>query len=170
MKRVAILFTAGVLAAACSDTPVSPETGRTLQPNFAATTSTTSVQIPINFILPAGFAGCTEEPIQFTGTLHIVMHFTTSASGRSLSHLSFNDLNFAGVGLETGAKYRRTGATTQTEQVDGPLPIVVTITDAFNFIGQGSAPNLLIHTTFHVTVNANGEVTAEIDDFRLDCK
>jgi hypothetical protein len=43
------------------------------------------------------------------------------------------------------------GATTQTE------------TDVFNVIGQGSAPNFTVRGVTHMTVNANGDVTASID-------
>ena len=30
--------------------------------------------------------------------------------------------------------------------------------------------NFLVHENTHVTVNANGEVTASVDNFSVDCK
>jgi len=30
--------------------------------------------------------------------------------------------------------------------------------------------NFLVHETFHVTINANGSVTAFLDNFSIDCR
>jgi hypothetical protein len=123
----------------------------------------------VSFIAPAEDE-CLLEDIQFTGTAHVVLHFTESASGNILDRFMANDQNFAGVGLTTGTRYRRVGATQQTVQVNTPLPLVVSFTDTFHFIGQGRAPNLLIKQTFHFTINAPGVVTAEVDNGRVECK
>ena len=40
----------------------------------------------------------------------------------------------------------------------------------FRIIGQGPGNNFLVHETFHVTINANGVVTATVDNFSVECK
>jgi len=40
----------------------------------------------------------------------------------------------------------------------------------FRIIGQGPGNNFLVHETFHFTINANGNVTAFVDHFSVDCK
>jgi hypothetical protein len=40
----------------------------------------------------------------------------------------------------------------------------------FRIIGQGPGNNYLVHEVFHVTINANGEVTAYVDNFSIECK
>src|SRR6266704_1863397 len=36
--------------------------------------------------------------------------------------------------------------------------------------GQASGNNFLIHENFHITINANGRVTAFVDNFSVDCR
>ena len=40
----------------------------------------------------------------------------------------------------------------------------------FRIIGQDPDNNYLVHETFHVTVNANGELTAFVDNFSIEWK
>jgi hypothetical protein len=40
----------------------------------------------------------------------------------------------------------------------------------FRIIGQGTGNNFLVHETFHITVNADGTMTASVDNFSVDCK
>jgi hypothetical protein len=37
-------------------------------------------------------------------------------------------------------------------------------------IGQGPGNNYSVHENFHITFNANGDVTAVQDNFNVDCK
>jgi hypothetical protein len=45
-----------------------------------------------------------------------------------------------------------------------------TFVNNFRIIGQGPGNNFLLHETFHLTVNANGELTTIHDNFSVDCK
>ncbi len=76
-----------------------------------------------------------------------------------------------GIGLTTGDKYQGTGVTQDHFNVgaDG-LPVTFTFVNNFRIIGQGPGNNYLVHQTFHVTINAHGEVTAEVDNIRVECK
>ena len=52
----------------------------------------------------------------------------------------------------------------------GDSPIVASFGNALNLIGQGTAPNLTIHETFHLTINASGVTTVERETQRIECK
>jgi len=40
----------------------------------------------------------------------------------------------------------------------------------FNFVGQGSTPNLNAHGNFHFTITPDGKVTATPDNIKVTCK
>jgi hypothetical protein len=98
-----------------------------------------------------------------SGVFKIVTHETLTPSGAY--HLGV-EANAQGVKAvaPTGAAYQAPGgfwiemnmtpgATTQTE------------VDVLNVIGQGSAPNFTIRGVVHMTVDANGNVTALVNRF-----
>lgn len=101
---------------------------------------------------------------------------------RFLTHLTINDNHFtlktliheagtSGVGLTTGDKYHATGATNET--ITGSFnngQFSDTFTESILVIGQGPSNNLRIFANFHVTINANGEVTVVIDSVFFECK
>jgi hypothetical protein len=74
----------------------------------------------------------------------------------------------SGTGQTTGDRYRGTGVTQQQFNTVGAS--TQTLLNNFRIIGEGPRNNLLVHHTFHVTVNANGEVTATVDNFNLECQ
>ncbi|HMH83261.1 MAG TPA: hypothetical protein VK531_10350 [Gemmatimonadales bacterium] len=51
-----------------------------------------------------------------------------------------------------------------------PLPIEFTFVNNFYMIGQGPGDNFKVHETFHFPINANGVVTAVVDNFRVTCQ
>src|SRR5215467_3765370 len=50
------------------------------------------------------------------------------------------------------------------------FPFNTTLVNNFRIIGQGTGNNFLVHETFHITVNADGTMTAFVDNFSVDCK
>jgi len=40
----------------------------------------------------------------------------------------------------------------------------------FYMIGQGPGNNFKVHETYHYTIDANGELTAFVDNFSVTCK
>ena len=131
----------------------------------SATTTRTNQSIPFDQV----FSGCT-EPIAFTGSLHVLITETTSASGNMHVMIHFQPQGVSGTGLITGAKYQATGVTQQSVHVNGPLPYIESFINNFHLIGQGPDNNLLVHENFHVTVNANGQVTVVHDNFHFACR
>ena len=76
-----------------------------------------------------------------------------------------------GVGAVSGLKYRGTGGTFEGEgEAAGGFPAVYSFVNNFRIIGQGPGNNLLMHMTVHQTMNANGELTADVDLSNSDCK
>ena len=123
--------------------------------------------IPLDEIV---FSTCAGEDIHFSGVVHMQTHTIVDASGGFHAQFVFNDHNVRGVGLSSGAKYRRVGASVDSFNTSGPPPLEETFTESFHFIGQGASSNTLLITTFHITINANGETTAFVDNSELECR
>ena len=45
-----------------------------------------------------------------------------------------------------------------------------TFVNNFHLISQGPAGNLLVHIVSHQTVNANGQVTSDIEKISIECR
>ena len=129
------------------------------------TTSKTNETFPFDAIM----YGCT-EPIQFSGSIHIVTTQTTTASGNMHFMTHAQPQALSGVGLLSGARYQGTGATINSAHIGMSGSYNSSFVNNFRLIGQGPDNNLLIHENFHVTFNANGELTAIHDNFSFDCK
>jgi hypothetical protein len=71
----------------------------------------------------------------------------------------------SGFGQTTGAKYQATGVTQERFSIN-PFTFV----NNFRIVGQGPGNNFLVHEVFHVTVNANGTVTAFVDRVSVECR
>jgi hypothetical protein len=185
MNRIALVLSPLVVLAACStDLPIAPSS--VVAPVALATTtgvadaavgtaaavtetSTFSFPLPQPFqrFVPCA-AGGSGELVDLSGTLHLVMHTTVDGRGGFHSRLLVHPQGVTGVGLTTGDRYQGTGGT-QT-QLNGTVGKENTFVDNFRLIGHGPGNNLLLHQTVHMTVNASGEVTANLSNISLDCR
>ena len=141
-------------------------------PVFAkATTVTTSIKIPLpqpfQVFVPCA-AGGAGELVDLSGTLHVLFSTTLDGSGGFHTYAHFQPQGVIGTGLTTGDQYQGTGVT--QDHFNGTVGSEFTFVDNFRIIGHGPGNNFLVHETFHVTVNANGEVTAFVDNFSFECK
>ena len=132
-----------------------------------ATTFTESVRIPIEFVEPNPCAG---EGVAITGDLHFLFHITVDPNAGTHVEVHFNPQGVMGTGLVTGATYQGTGATHDSVNINGPPPSEFTSVNNFLLIGRGPNNNLLVHSTTHVTINANGKVTAVVENARVECR
>jgi hypothetical protein len=130
-----------------------------------AKTVTTVEQIPINFVTD----GC-EEPIELSGTLHLVSHVTVDAAGGFHFVSQTNPQGVTGRGLISGTVYRGTGVGRFNENVTAGGTVEFTGVGSFKIIGRGPTDNLLVQAVFHVTVNPAGTVTTEVDQFFVKCQ
>ena len=134
-----------------------------------ATVFTDNVQIPINlFVFVPCAAGGAGEDVDLSGTLHVLFRTTFDSRGGFHSKFHFQPQGVSGTGLTTGDKYQATGVTQGTD--NGKVGFESTFVNNFRIIGQGPGNNFLVHGNFHFTINANGEVTAFVDNFRVECK
>ncbi len=168
MKRHTILSIAiTALFSACQDAPTAVQAPPGLRPSFAAFTSTVNLSVPTAFEV---VAPCGGESVALSGDLHILIHQTVNGNNVVLkTHVQPQGIS--GVGLVSGDSYHSTGVTQET--VAGSFKngrFVDTFVNNFRIIGQGTGNNLLVHETFHLTVNANGDVTALVDNFSAECR
>jgi hypothetical protein len=138
----------------------------------AATTNTTSISIPIirDVFIPAPCGGETGEIVSLSGSLNIVA--INTFSGKTLTtQVKFIPQGVTGVGQTTGNAYEGTGATQRTiiTAVD-QLPMETIEVNNFNIISHGADLNSREHDLIHITVNANGETTANIDNSSIICE
>jgi hypothetical protein len=133
-------------------------------------TDTRTWRVPTNLYVPIPCAlGGAGESVYLTGDLHIVVHFTLDAGGGFHVEEQYQPQGVTGVGMTSGMKYQATGITRSIENFR-TLPYSNTIINSFRFIGQGPGNNYTLSMTYHITFNANGELTASVVDYRVDCK
>jgi hypothetical protein len=126
-----------------------------------------NVQMPFvaTFFIP-----CANDTVDFSGDLHVVISFTINGnevSGRT----QYQPQGIKGIGRATGTRYNAVGVT--QDMLHGSLQngqFNETLVNNFRLIGQGPGNNLVVHQNLHVTINANGDVTATVDNTRVDCK
>ena len=134
----------------------------------AAVTTNDKQTIAFSVFVPcANGAG---ESVDGTITLHTLI--TSTINGNNVSgKFHFQPQGGDLVGSVTGDTYQPTGVT--QGHFKGSLQNgQFTETDINNFriIGQGPGNNFLVHQVFHITFNANGDVTVVHDKVSVDCK
>jgi len=134
-----------------------------------ATTTTNNFQTFIDIVafVPCA-AGGEGEYVFFSGTQHGVAVTTIDDTGSFHTQLHFQPQGIRGEGLTTGTSYQWTGATQAS--FNGQAGYENTFINNYRLIGEGPNNNLLIHQSFHATVQPDGEVTIVVDDYSVECK
>lgn len=170
MQRLVPFFLATLLFGACdsANDPAAPNTDAPTA--FAASQFTDNGAFPLDMLVyvPCAAAG-SGEWVHLTGTLHTLFHVTVSSSGNFKVKGHFQPQGVSGTGETTGGKYQGTGVT-QDIFHSGRVGLTYSLVNNFRIIGQGSGNNFLVHEVFHITVNANGTLTAFVDGFKVGCK
>jgi hypothetical protein len=135
---------------------------------FASAGVVTNVSIPF---AQAVQIPCANEIVDLTGNLHILVETVTDANGGTHYKTHAQPQGVSGVGRISGDQYRATGVT-QSEYHNSPLnpPGEMTFVNNFRIIGQGPGNNYLVHQLTHITLNADGTVTAQVSNVSIDCK
>ena len=132
-----------------------------------ATTDTYNVKVPIDGTI---FNDCTDEPVHLTGTLHVLLTETEDANGGLYVQEHVQVQGVSGTGLKSGTQYRAVGANRQEDFYFAPGERrEVTVINDSHIISKGSSDNLLMHCTIHLTFNANGEPTADLERVETEC-
>ena len=127
-----------------------------------------SFPITLSVFVPCAADGA-GEVVDLSGPLHSVISVTVNANNVHVNML-FNPQGISGTGETTGAKYQATGETRTDVNADiVAFPLNMTFVNNFKIIGQGPGNNFLVHENAHVTVNANGAVTALVDNPSVIC-
>jgi hypothetical protein len=136
----------------------------------ATTTYTFNVKVPTDLYVyvPCALGG-QGESVFLSGDLHILSHVTIDPNGVYRYQDHYQPQGISGTGSVSGAKYQATGVTRYSGKFGG-LPYTYSYVNNFRIIGQGPGNNYLVHENIHVTVNANGEMSAYVDNWRVDCK
>jgi hypothetical protein len=110
---------------------------------------------------------CNGETIALSGVGHLIIAETVASSGNFLLRLHINGQDISGVGLTTGAKYSLSSTVNQEMTVAAGSE--ETILETERVIGQGQVPNFDLKFLLHITVNANGDITAFVDNGTAVC-
>lgn len=134
-----------------------------------ADTFTASIQTPIDFreFVPCALDG-QGEYVRLTGELHFVFHVTMGKGGNFHIVDEVNPQGVIGTGEVSGDTYQGTGMG-QSIYNGAAFPFEKTLVENFRIIGQGPDNNLLVHETRHITINANGDVKATVENFSIEC-
>ena len=131
-----------------------------------AATVTNDIHIPISGTVISGCPG--GESVDFSGSAHTLFHATINSDGGESADFHINGQGVSGIGEISGAKYQLPVAV--HINTNGHVGVETTTTLSAELIGQGPDNNEVMHMTFHVTVNANGTVTASVDNFFIKCQ
>jgi hypothetical protein len=133
----------------------------------AATTFHSTVQINDE---SENWSPCTGEWIHFTGEALLNVHFTFN-NNKIHGEYHYNPQGEKGVGLSSGLQYQGVGVINRTfsiSQINGVYTYNQRIRIAL--VAPGSGNNLVWSADLHVTINANGELTAFRDNETLECQ
>ena len=143
----------------------------TMKVQGRAATFNSNESLPVNIpvFIPCANGGAGED-VLLSGDLHALNTFTINDNTVRGSY-HFQPQGISGTGMITGDKYQATGGTLgqfKGSFVNGQFEF--TDINNFRIIGQDAGNNYLVHSNFHVTVNANGVLTTVVNNFSVECK
>lgn len=137
----------------------------------AARAQATTVTSNASFPFTETTATCDNVFVTLTGKMHVLAHVTTDAQGGRHAVLQINTEEVKGTD-EAGNKYVSSATNNDSLNEAGMTGSQSehTITTKFLLIGRGNLPDLLVKTTMHLTINAEGEMTAEVTNVVAQCR
>lgn len=121
------------------------------------------------------FNDCTGETILLEGDLHTVVHFGESGERVHLGE-DVRLTGMKGTALVTGARYVEMDVQNTQANITplGQQEFTAVRTMNLTRLGEdqtfGDGDDLRVHVTAHLTINANGVVTADKTDARTECR
>lgn len=115
---------------------------------------------------------CTGERITITdGTLQVLVQVTADATGGRHVVIHGNAQGVKATGEISGDTYRLSGDFWTEQNVAGDgFPLVLQMVEVHNVLSPGSADNFIVHLVSHLTVNADGTITALVDSVSAECR
>jgi CSLREA domain-containing protein len=153
---LAILFTA-----ACVDHPAAPRDAAELTPVLSTVENEWET-----FSL---HAWACHEPVLIEGRSHVT--WSAQLNGNRWHFQWHHNVIGSGVGEFSGRSYRLAETHVGTENVaEGwSYPLSLSYMDRMTLIGQGALANFRGQWRWHVTVNAKGTVTAQVEKSTFEC-
>lgn len=105
---------------------------------------------------------CNNDAVELTGTLHLLIHTTEATSGNTEIYLDVTT-NYAGTGAPSLLNYQGGTRTLKNLSIQGDAPFVLTLYQDIQLQSQTGADNFLESVAIHITVNANGVPTADVE-------
>lgn len=114
----------------------------------------------------AGVVTCGSATISVTG--QGTLSYRTRQDNSGGLHFDVTiDETLTGNDLAAGVSYSGSSTSNNTTNVPEP-PFETTMTEHTRITAQGSADNHMVHTTFHLTMNANGQLTSSVSEMHCD--
>lgn len=129
----------------------------------AAASVVVNIDIPVS---GAVFNPCNGETVTFTGVDHFTMSLTFDGAGGF--HANAHDNVHVTATGSLGNSYE--GNQEDNNPFNGRVGVEQTFGLTFSEISTGSAPNFEQHILEHITVDANGRVTAFFSNFSSNCR
>jgi hypothetical protein len=122
-----------------------------------------SATFPANEFGPA-WNSCTQEFIDFSGTGHVQVHGVTSDNKTTyIFHVDYQ--NVKGVGRTSGTEYVASSTFNFSNTFNSNTQVVYQQNGSIRWIAQGSGISFTVINDWHLTINANGDVTRFISTF-----
>jgi hypothetical protein len=134
-----------------------------LIPLTAMARAVANVRIPVSGVV---FNPCNGETVTFNGIDHFTATVTLDGAGGF--HTTAHDNVHVTATGSLGNSYE--GNQEDNFEFNGRVGVEQTFGLTFSEISRGSAPNFEMHILQHVTVNANGTVTAFLDNITSNCR
>ncbi|HEY9000986.1 MAG TPA: hypothetical protein VIM89_06515 [Mucilaginibacter sp.] len=168
-----------IFLASCQKSAVSPASEKST-PSFASKNlSSVNAAMPYNdkqdfdmTTLGIQAAGCNGEQLQVvSGIYHLDLHGVINGNNfTAVEHV--NAQHFKLVGMATGTAY--TGSVSYNQSFNSSFingKFITKTTQSILLTTSGGKNNVMVKMDVHETLNANGTLTASIDNFRTDnCK
>jgi hypothetical protein len=111
--------------------------------------------------------GC-GETITLSGTLIGIFTEQPLGNGGFLLTFHFQPQGVAGTS-SSGIPYHATGLTRETTVVVPSGGFTDTYINRFHIVGTQGAPTYYVKETFHITITPDGQVSAFVDNFSIQC-
>lgn len=111
---------------------------------------------------------CSGERVHLSGQVLLIDHFFRGPNGRRHDNFTLVPRHVIGTS-SSGVTYHAVGGLRETFNVTSGGAFTDTFTTQFIVVSENGDGNTLIVETFHITVAANGELTALFDHFQARC-
>ena len=177
MRTITLTLVPLLLVAACAGADAPNPAESSAIPAYASASAngaqvTTQQQlIEETYVLDRpGVLACAGEPINITARTKIVLQQVVIPGDQFHGTFHMTEQGSSGVGMDTGLPYRFVQSQSESVRIDGDLPYTGNAIFDRRVISQGSAPNFHLHSIFHFTINANGEMVVYRSEISRVCR